>query len=151
VLAVDRTPGLFARLRADRSLVPAMITEAIRWQTPLSHMRRTALTDVELHGQRIARGDKVVMWYASGNRDEAMFMDADSFHIDRPQAARHLAFGHGIHRCIGSRFAEMALQIIWEEILNRFLAVEVVEEPTRIASTFNSGFERMHVRLHPSK
>ncbi len=147
ILALDRAPDQFARLRADRSLLAGMVAEAVRWQTPLAHMRRTALVDVDFGGRRIARGDKVVMWYISGNRDGDVIADPDSFVIDRPQSGRHLAFGHGIHRCIGSRFGEMALQIIWEEMLDRFAEIEVIGEPARLTSTFNNGYRQMFVRL----
>ena len=147
IVALSGQPAQFARLRADRALLPAMIEEAIRWQTPLAHMRRTATEDVELHGSRIARGDKVVLWYVSANRDETVIADPDMFRIDRPDAGRHLSFGHGIHRCLGGRFAEMALQIIWEEMLDRFETIEVVDRPVRFASVFNNGYQHLPVRL----
>lgn len=147
LLALSGKPHLFAELRADRARVPAMVEESIRWQTPLAHMRRTAIADVDLHGHRIARGDKVVLWYISANRDESVIADPEAFWINRPDAGRHLSFGHGIHRCLGGRFAEMALSIIWEEMLDRFAGVTVVEPPMRFASTFNNGYVRLMVRL----
>jgi len=147
LLALSERPDLFAQLRADRTRVPTMVEEAIRWQTPLAHMRRTAIADVEFHGCRIARGDKVVLWYISANRDETAIADPDAFRIDRPDAGRHLSFGHGIHRCLGGRFAQMALSIIWEAMLDRFEAIEVVDYPIRFASTFNNGYAHLPIRL----
>lgn len=147
LLALSERPDLFAQLRADRTRVPMMVEEAIRWQTPLAHMRRTAIADVEFHGCRIARGDKVVLWYISANRDETAIADPDAFRIDRPDAGRHLSFGHGIHRCLGGRFAQMALSIIWEAMLDRFEAIEVVDDPIRFASTFNNGYAHLPIRL----
>jgi cytochrome P450 len=148
VVALNRFPDQYAKLKADRSLIPGMVSEIIRYQTPLSHMRRIALADIELGGKQIRRGDKVVMWYASGNRDEAVIERPDEFIIDRERARHHLAFGFGIHRCMGNRMAEMQLRIIWEEILERFSHVELVGEPERVLSNFVMGFEHVSVRLH---
>ena len=145
--ALSKNPQEEAKLRADPSLIPNMVSEIIRWQTPLAHMRRTALEDFELAGQTIKKGDKVVMWYVSGNRDDTVIEDADKFIIDRPNARRHLSFGFGIHRCVGNRLAEMQLRIVWEEILKRFPKIEVLEEPKRVYSTFVKGYERMMVRI----
>jgi len=119
----------------------------MRWQSPIAHVRRTATRDVELHGQKIRRGDKVILWYASGNRDERVFEDADRFDITRPNARRHLAFGHGIHRCVGARLAELQVRIVWEEILRRFSRVELIDEPLRTFNTFINGYDRMMVVL----
>ena len=116
----------YEKLRQDHSLIPNMVAEMIRWQTPVIHMRRTALTDYELGGQKIREGDKVVMWYLSGNRDESVFEDADKLIIDRPNARAHVSFGFGVHRCMGNRLAEMQLRVLWEEIVKRFHTVEVV-------------------------
>lgn len=145
--ALSKNPREEAKLRADPGLIPNMVSEIIRWQTPLAHMRRTALEDYELSGQTIKKGDKVVMWYVSGNRDDTVIEDADAFIIDRPNARRHLSFGFGIHRCVGNRLAEMQLRIVWEEILKRFPKIEVLEEPKRVYSTFVKGYERMMVRI----
>jgi cytochrome P450 len=145
--ALSKNPQEEAKLRADPSLIPNMVSEIIRWQTPLAHMRRTALEDYELAGQTIKKGDKVVMWYVSGNRDDTVIENADQFIIDRPNARRHLSFGFGIHRCVGNRLAEMQLRIVWEEILKRFPKIEVLEEPKRVYSTFVKGYERMMVRI----
>lgn len=140
-----KNPDQFDKLRANPDLIPNMVSEIIRWQTPLAHMRRTALEDTELGGKKIKKGDKVVMWYVSGNRDEEVIPDADKFIIDRPRARNHLSFGFGIHRCVGNRLAEMQLRIIWEEILKRFPKIEVVAEPKRIYSNFVKGFENLIV------
>ena len=149
VLALHQNPAEFAKLRADPSLVVSLVPEIIRWQTPLAYMRRTAVQDVEVAGQKIRAGDKVVMWYLSGNRDETEIPEAHRFVVDRPRPRHHLAFGAGIHRCMGNRLAEMQLRIAWEEILRRFARVEVCGEPVRVMSSFVHGFERLPVQLHP--
>lgn len=148
VWAMHNHPEQLARLKADRSLLPNMVSEIIRWQTPVAHMRRTAAVDFEFEGQLIRKGDRVVMWYASANRDESVFSDANAFLIDRPNAREHLAFGYGIHRCLGSRVAEMQLRILWEEILERFSRIEVVGTPVRVKSNFLLGYSALPVRLH---
>jgi cytochrome P450 len=126
-----------------------MVSEIIRWQTPLAHMRRTATRDTELRGKRIRQGDKVVMWYVSGNRDESAIPRASEFLIDRPDAKQHLSFGWGVHFCMGSRLAEMQLRVVWEETLRRFRQVEVVAPPVRVPSNFVKGYSKLPVRLHP--
>ena len=144
---LSRQPDEFARLRANPALIPSAVSDIIRWQTPLAHMRRTALRDVELAGVKIPKGDKVVMWYASGNRDERVIEEPDLIRIDRENPRRHLAFGFGIHRCVGNRLAEMQLRIVWEEALARFREIEVLDEPVRVHSDFVNGYERMMVRV----
>jgi cytochrome P450 len=147
VLALSRHRDQERLLRADPSLIPAMVSETIRWQTPLAYMRRVARRDVELHGQTIRAGDKVVMWYISGNRDETVIERPNDFWIERPNVRRHLSFGFGIHRCVGMRLAELQLKIIWEEILKRFPVIEVTGEPTYVYSSFVKGYERLPVRI----
>ena len=149
VLALNENPHEYQKLRDDPGLIPNMVSEIIRWQTPLAHMRRTATRDTELGGKSIEKGDKVVMWYVSGNRDESVIERADEFLIDRPDARRHLSFGWGVHFCMGSRLAEMQLRILWEEILARFRMVEVVGDPVRVRSNFVKGFAKLPVRVHP--
>ena len=149
VLNLDRNPEQFGKLVADQSLIPSMVAETIRWQTPLAHMRRTAKIDTELGGQQIKAGDKVVMWYISGNRDERVFERPDSFIIDRPNVRKHLSFGFGIHRCMGNRLAELQLKVLWEEILKRFERLEVVGEPERTPSSFVHGYTSLRVIAHP--
>ena len=151
VLALHQNPDQFEKLQADHSLIPAMISETIRWQTPLIHMRRTAKTDTELAGQKISAGEKVVMWYLSGNRDERFFERPDEFLIERPDVRKHLAFGFGIHRCMGNRLAELQLKILWEEILARFERIEVVGPEERVPSVFVRGYSDLPVILHPRK
>jgi cytochrome P450 len=148
VLALNQNPAEYAKLRENPGLIPGMVSEIIRWQTPLAHMRRRAKEDTELGGKRIRAEDKVVMWYVSGNRDDSVIERADEFIIDRPKARHHLSFGFGIHRCMGNRLAEMQLRIVWEEITQRFRFVEVVGEPVRVRSNFVKGYERLPVRLH---
>ena len=148
VYALNKWPEQFAKLKADQSLIPNMVAEIIRWQTPLAHMRRRALVDTELGGQQIKAGEKVCMWYLSGNRDETQFPDADKLIIDRPNARSHVSFGYGIHRCMGNRLGEMQLRIVWEEILKRFKHVEVLEEPSRVRSAFVKGYSSMQVMVH---
>jgi cytochrome P450 len=147
VLALNENPAEYDKLRADTSLIPNMVAEIIRWQTPLAHMRRIALEDTILNGKHIKKGDKVVMWYVSGNRDESAIPDADKFIIDRAKARNHLSFGFGIHRCMGNKLAEMQIKIAWEEIMKRFKNVEVVGEPVRIPSSFVKGYSDLPVRL----
>jgi cytochrome P450 len=148
VLALNENPDEYDKLRANPSLIPSMVPEIIRWQTPLAHMRRTALCDAELGGKHIRKGDRVVMWYVSGNRDPDAIENPDSFIIDRARPRQHLSFGFGIHRCVGNRLAEMQLRIVWEEILKRFSFVEVVGEPVRVLSSFVKGYSELPVKLH---
>ncbi|MDG1205765.1 MAG: cytochrome P450 [Pseudomonadales bacterium] len=151
VLALNQFPDQYDKLRENVKLIPNMVAEIIRWQTPLTHMRRTALEDVELQGKTIKKGDKVLMWYVSGNRDTAVFDNPDKLIIDRANARQHVSFGFGIHRCMGNRLAEMQLRILWEEISKRFHKVEVVGEPERVVSNFVKGYSKMSVILHPLK
>ena len=149
VLALNENPAEYDKLRANPELIPSMVSEIIRWQTPLAHMRRRATEDIEMHGQTIRKGDKVVMWYISGNRDETAIEAADSFIIDRQNPRHHISFGFGIHRCMGNRLAEMQLRILWEEIMQRFRMVEVVGEPVRVHSNFVRGYAELPVQVHP--
>jgi cytochrome P450 len=147
LLALNRFPDEYDKLRANPALVSSMVPEIIRWQTPLAHMRRTATRDVELGGKLIRQGDKVVMWYLSGNRDSDAIERADQFIIDRARPRQHMAFGFGIHRCVGNRLAELQLQVLWEEILKRFERIDVVGEPVRTKSNFVHGFLSLPVRI----
>lgn len=145
--AFSQFPAEMAKLRANPDLLESAVPEIIRWQTPLAHMRRTALSDIELGGKQIKAGDKVVMWYVSGNRDEEVIEDPNSLIIDRARPRQHLSFGFGIHRCVGNRLAEMQLRIVWEEILKRDLRIEVMDEPKRVHSSFVKGYASMPVRI----
>lgn len=149
VLALNEFPDQYQKLRDDVSLIPKLIPEIIRWQTPLSHMSRNATKDTVLGGKQIKKGDLVVMWYVSGNRDEDEIDKPYEFIIDRDKPRHHLSFGFGIHRCMGNRLAEMQLRIAWEEIMKRFSFVEVVGEPVRNHSPIIKGFAELPVRLHP--
>ena len=148
VLALNQNPDEYAKLRADHSLIPNMVSEIIRWQTPLAFMRRTVTRDLEFRGQQLRKGDKIAMWYVSGNRDERVIPDPNRFWIDRPNARHHLSFGFGLHRCMGNRLAEMQLRVLWEEIMQRFSFVEVVGEPERVQSSFVRGYASLPVKLH---
>lgn len=148
VLALHQFPEEFARVKDNPELIPGMVSEIIRWQTPVAYMRRVAKQDVTLNGQTIKKGDKVLMWYASGNRDERAFEeDPEQFIIDRKDIRKHLSFGFGVHRCMGNRLAEMQLRILWEEILKRFEQIEVLDEPQRMQSNFVRGYTSMTVKL----
>ena len=149
VYGLNKFAGQYAKLKADPGLIPNMVSEVIRWQTPLAYMRRTALEDVEMHGKTIRKGDKVAMWYVSGNRDETFWEeDPNQLIIDRKQARNHLSFGFGIHRCVGNRLAELQLRILWEEIMARFEHVEVIDEPSRTSSSFVKGYTWLPVVCH---
>ncbi|MAM79911.1 MAG: cytochrome P450 [Gammaproteobacteria bacterium] len=149
VIALNEYPEEYQKLRDNPGLIPNMVSEMVRWQTPVIHMRRTALEDYELGGQSIKTGDKVIMWYLSGNRDETVFEDADRLIIDRPNARAHVSFGFGVHRCMGNRLAEMQLKVLWEEIMKRFEMVEVVGDIERLPNNFIRGIKNVPVRLHP--
>ncbi len=148
--ALNQFPEEYDKLKADPSLIPNMVSEMIRWQTPLSYMRRTALEDVEMHGKTIRKGDQIAMWYISGNRDENFWdEDPNRLIIDRKQARNHISFGFGIHRCVGNRLAELQLRILWEEILERFEHIEVIDEPSFVPSSFVHGYSWLPVVCHP--
>jgi cytochrome P450 len=148
LLALNQNPDQYRKLRDDPALVTSMVPEIIRWQTPVIHMRRTALQDTEIAGKTIRKGDKVAMWYLSGNRDEDAIEQADDFIIDRARPRQHLSFGFGIHRCVGNRLAEMQLTILWEEILKRNLPmIEVVGSPGRGYSNVLRSITSLPVRI----
>ena len=149
VLHLHDNPSEMAKLKANPSLIPSMVSEIIRYQTPLPHMRRTATRDVEINGTVIPKGGRVVLWYVSGNRDADAIPNASEFIIDRPNVRNHLSFGMGIHRCMGNRLAEMQLRIVWEEILERFEGIEVVGPAVRTCNSFVRGYHELPVRLHP--
>ena len=147
LMALVENPDQFDLVRSRRELIPALVSETIRYHSPVLHMRRTARNDVELAGRRIARGDKVVMWYISGNRDEDKIERADEFIIDRAKPRQHLAFGAGIHRCVGDRLAEQQIRILWEEVLQRDLRFEITGPPKRLYSNFIRGIRSLPVRI----
>ncbi len=145
--ALTLWPEQWEKLRADPSLVPNAASEIIRWQSPALHMRRTALEDVEFRGHRIRKGDKLVLWYVSANREEGLFPDGDLFLVDRPNARRHLSFGYGIHRCVGARLAELQLQVLIEEMLRRELRLTAQGPVERAAHPFLAIVKRVPVRI----
>ena len=147
VYALHQNPDQFQKLKDNPALIPSMVSETIRWQTPLAHMRRTALEDVEVGGKLIRKGDKVIMWYVSGNRDDTVIDNPNAYIVDRERPRTHISFGFGIHRCVGNRLGELQLKIVWEEILKRFPKIEVVEEPTRVPSSFVRGYSKLLVRI----
>jgi cytochrome P450 len=147
VVALNRNPKEYDKLRANPALVTSMVSEIVRYQTPLAHMRRTAIADAVVGGKTIRKGDKIVLWYISGNRDETEIERANEFIIDRANPRHHISFGFGIHRCMGNRVAEMQLKIVWEEILKRFKRIELVGEPVRTKSNFVHGFTEVPVRI----
>ena len=147
MLFMHQNPDQYQKLRDNPKLIPSAVSEIIRYQTPLAHMRRTAIADIELGGKQIRKGDKVIMWYISGNRDETVIENPDAFIIDRARARQHLSFGFGIHRCVGNRLAEMQLAILWEELLKRHPVIEVMGPPERVASCFVHGITSLPVRI----
>ncbi|MGB0692848.1 MAG: cytochrome P450 [Pseudomonadales bacterium] len=147
VLALNQNPGEYDKLRDNPTLIPKMVPEIIRWQSPVAHMCRTAVKPVELGGKQIQPGDKVVMWYISGNRDASMITTPDEFIIDRPNPRQHLSFGYGIHRCVGNRLGEMQLNILWQEIMQRFDRIEVTGEPSYLRSNFIHGITDLPVTI----
>jgi cytochrome P450 len=149
VLALNQFPDEYRKLEEQPKLIPNMVSEMIRWQSPVIHMRRTPFHDTELGGKTIRAGEKVVMWYYSGNRDEEVFADADRLIIDRPNARQHVSFGFGIHRCMGNRLAELQLRILWEEIQKRFRKVELVGPVVRVPNNFIRGIADLPVQVHP--
>jgi cytochrome P450 len=136
-----------AKLEANPDLIANAVQEIIRWQTPLAHMRRTVMEDTEIDGHQMKKGDKVVLWYISANREEAIFDDPDTLRVDRENARRHLSFGYGIHRCVGARVAEMQLVVLLEEMAKRRLRVNVIEEPERVPACFVHGYKKLMVEL----
>ena len=147
-MALNQFPAEYEKLRRDLSLIPNMVSEIIRWQTPVLHMRRSLTRDYVYRGKTMRAGDKLVLWYISGNRDETVHAEADAFIIDRQTARQHVSFGFGIHRCMGNRLAEMQLRVLWEEIMQRFHRIEVTGPVLRLKSNFIRGIRQLPVRLH---
>ena len=147
LMALCDNPEQFAALRADHNLIKTLVPEIIRYQSAIIHMRRTALRNTEFQGKSIKKGDRAVMWYVSGNWDDEFIDDPMAFKINREKARRHLAFGAGIHRCVGDRLAELQLQILWEEILKRNIQFEIRGEPERIYSNFIRGIKHLPVSI----
>ncbi len=149
VNAFNQYPDQLEKLRARPELLDNAISEIVRWQTPLAHMRRTATVDTNIGAQPIRKGDKVVMWYYSGNRDEDVFENADALDIERANARSTISFGFGLHRCLGLRLAELQMRVLWQEIMKRWQRIEIVGDVERVESNFVNGYARMPVRLIP--
>jgi cytochrome P450 len=147
LLALNQHPAEYDKLRRDPGLLSSAVPEIIRWQSPVAYMRRTPMEDMEIGGKTIRKGEKIAMWYVSGNRDETAIERAGEFLIDRARPRQHAAFGFGIHRCLGQRLAEMQLRVVWEEMLSRFSFIEVMGEPRRLKSNFVKGYEYLPVRI----
>jgi cytochrome P450 len=148
IVALNRYPDQYEKLRANPALVAGMVPEIIRWQTPISHMARTARRDFEIGDARISAGDRIAMWYISGNRDPAQIAEPERFNIERDNPRKHLSFGFGAHHCVGYRLAELQLQIAWEEIMKRFRAIEIVGAPVRVCSNIIHGYSELAVVAH---
>ncbi|MGI9579413.1 MAG: cytochrome P450, partial [Microthrixaceae bacterium] len=144
---LNKFPDQYDRLRQNHDLVDNLVPEIIRWQTPLPYMRRTANFDTKIRDKEVLEGDQILMWYASANRDEDVFDNADAIDLERPNADRHLSFGYGIHYCMGSRLAELQLRVLWEGILERFERIEIQDEPERTFSSFVHGYTRLPVQV----
>ena len=144
---LNKFPEERAKLEQNPDLIPNAVSEIIRWQTPLAHMRRTALEDYDLFGAPIKKGDRIAMWYLSANRDESVFDRADEIIVDRENARRNLSFGYGIHRCVGARLAELQIRVLLEEMAARRLRVNVLEEPERVPACFVHGYRKMVVEF----
>ena len=147
IAALDAYPKQLELLHEQPDLIANAASEIIRWQSPVTHMRRTATEDYELDGQLIRKGEKIVLWYLSANRDEALFEDADVFDVTRENARRHIGFGFGVHRCVGARLAELQLRIYIEEIVKRDIRIEKAGNWERLSSCFLHGFTHMPVRM----
>ena len=147
VQALDEFPDQRAIFESDPSVIPNTVQECIRYVTPLAHMRRTATEDTDLFGHDIKKGDKIVLWYLSANRDESVFEDGDRIDVRRPNARRNLAFGYGIHRCVGARLAELQLRILLEEIHARRMRIKVTGAVERVRANFVHGFRKLEVQL----
>jgi cytochrome P450 len=147
VLALSENRSERVKLESNPTLVSSLVGESIRYQSPALHMCRTATRDVVFRDQLIRQGDRVVLWYVSANRDEAVIDRPDDFVIDRPKPNRHLSFGAGIHRCVGDRLATLQLKILWDEILAQKLTIDVEGQPVRQYSNFAHGISELAVRL----
>lgn len=146
--ALWQHPAEHWRVRNDPALIPSFVQETLRWHTPSLNMRRNATTDVSLRGKKISKGDKVVLWYISGNRDEQAFDRAAEFLVDRDRPGRHLTFGHGVHRCLGSKIAELQLRVLWEEFFASGLRFEILGQAQYAYSSVLRAIRHLPVRIH---
>ncbi|WP_324261687.1 cytochrome P450 [Altererythrobacter sp. H2] len=149
MLALAQDPGQWARVKADRSLLPGIVEEAIRWTTPVQHFMRTAAVDTELSGQPIRKGDWLMMNYVAANHDPAQFAEPRKFDAAR-SPNRHLAFGAGAHQCLGLHLARLEMRILFEALLDRLGTIELAGEPARASSTFVGGLKTLPLRFTPA-
>ena len=146
VWALCENAEQFSHVRNNRDLIPRLVEEATRWTTPVHHMMRTATADTEMHGRRIAKGDWLMLCYLSGNRDDGVFSEPDSFRIER-ESTRSLTFGHGAHACLGRYLAQLEMRILFEELFARLSSIELAGVPRRSASLFLGGPKSLPVRF----
>jgi cholest-4-en-3-one 26-monooxygenase len=146
LLAFLEHPDQWQRLREDRSLLPSAVEEVLRWVTPVMEFRRTATRDTQIRGQQIAKGQKVILFYGSANRDEAVFKDPEKFDIGRDPNP-HIAFGGGgPHFCLGTHLARLELRLLFETLLDRVPDVRLAGPVRRLRSNFINGIKEMTVR-----
>jgi cholest-4-en-3-one 26-monooxygenase len=148
LLTLLENPEQLQRLKDDPSLLPTAVDEMLRWVTPVMHFRRTATRDVELHGQNIKAGDKVVLYYVSANRDEEVFPDAHKFDVGRTPND-HLAFGAGEHFCLGATLARLEIKHMFAELLRRLPDIRLSGQVRRLRSNFINGWKQIPVRFTP--
>jgi cholest-4-en-3-one 26-monooxygenase len=147
MVALLEHPDELAKVRANRALLPGAVEEMLRWASPVMHFRRTATRDVELGGQQIKAGDKVVIWYISANHDEQAFKDPFTFDVSR-SPNEHVAFGGGgPHFCLGANLARMEIQVMFDELLNRFDDIEMTAPPARLRSNFINGLKHVPLKF----
>lgn len=144
--ALAENPEQFAKVKANPALIPGLIEESIRWVTPVKHFMRTATADAELAGQKIAKGDWLMLSYPSGNRDEAVFADPFKFDVER-SPNKHVAFGYGAHVCLGQHLARMEMRVLWEEFFSRVESVELDGEPRNMQASFVCGPKSVPIRF----
>ena len=149
VAAFSLNSAQWRAIRDDRSLLRTAAPEMVRFASPVMHMRRTAMQDTMIGGRKIAKGDKIVLWYISGNRDESVFAEADRFDVTR-RGAQHVGFGAGQHVCVGSRLAEMQLRVAFDILAERVTSFEVQAPPRRFRSNFINGLKNLDVILRPA-
>jgi len=147
LIALDQNPEERQKLINNPNLISNAADEMLRWVSSVIYMRRTAADDTEIRGQKIEKGDKLILWYGAANRDEEVFDDAHAFRVDRGDARKHIAFGAGQHLCLGNRLGKLQIQILYEELLDRYPDIKVVSEPTRIPSNFLDGISNLKVRI----
>ncbi len=147
-IALAQHPDQLARLRADRSLMPTAVDEALRWTTPARGFVRTLLTDTEIRGQKIKAGQRVYLFYSAGNIDPDVFPDPLTFDITRDQDIQHLGFGFGPHICIAAQMVKMEASMLYNMILDRFSSWELAGEPERLKHILRNGWHDRADEIH---